>query len=66
MEDKKENEIDIKVNVDKENVEDTLDELNEAVNEMTLPNITIRNNQQVYVTINYYNATHKEYLEEEN
>lgn len=45
------------MNVNKEGVEDTLTELKEAVD--TRPNITIRNNENVYVTINYFNETEK-------
>lgn len=52
-------EIDLDINVNKEQLDDTIDELKE-LNE-TRPNITIRNNQNVYVTINYFNETEKEY-----
>ena len=55
--------IDLKVNVDDEGLEDTVDMLREATD--LLPNITIRNNEQVYVTINYFNTTAKEYYKEE-
>lgn len=54
--------IDLKVNVDDEGLEDTVDMLREATD--LLPNITIRNNEQVYVTINYFNTTAKEYYKE--
>ena len=53
--------IDIKVN--REEVEDTLQELKEAADNK--PNITIRNNKNVYVTINYFNETEKEYSKED-
>ena len=53
--------IDIKVN--REEVEDTLEELKEATD--SKPNITIRNNQNVYVTINNFNETEKEYSKED-
>ena len=59
MEDKN-NELELDVKVNKEEVEDTLDELNEAFNEMNIPNVTIRNNQNVYVTMNYWNRESKE------
>lgn len=55
--------IDFKVNVDDEGLEDTVDMLREAAD--LLPNITIRNNEQVYVTINYFNTTAKEYYKED-
>lgn len=57
--------INLDINVNKEEVEDTLTEIKEATD--TRANITIRNNQNVYVTINNFNETEKEYnsLEEE-
>lgn len=54
--------IDLKVNVDDEGLEDTVDMLREAAD--LLPNITIRNNEQVHVTINYFNTTAAEYYKE--
>lgn len=54
--------IDLKVNVDDEGLEDTIDILKEATE--LLPNITIRNNEQVYVTINNFNTTAKEYYKQ--
>ena len=53
--------IDVKVN--REEVDDTIQELKEACDNK--PNITIRNNNNVYVTMNYYNETEKEYHKEE-
>lgn len=53
--------IDIKVN--REEVDDTLQELKEATDNK--PNITVRNNQNVYITINYFNETEKEYSKED-
>lgn len=53
--------VDIKVN--REEVDDTIQELKEACNDK--PNITIRNNNNVYVTMNYFNETEKEYHKEE-
>ena len=55
--------IDLKVNVDDEGLQDTVDMLKEATE--LLPNITIRNNEQVYVTINNFNTSAKEYYKEE-
>lgn len=53
--------VDIKVN--REEVDDTIQELKEACNDKL--NITIRNNNNVYVTMNYFNETEKEYHKEE-
>lgn len=53
------NTINVDVKVNKEEVEDTITELKEAVD--VRPNITIRNNKNVYVTINYFNETEKEW-----
>lgn len=55
---RKEN-LNIKVNVDDEELQGTVDILRE-IND-TKPNITIRNNENVYVTINNFNETEKEY-----
>ena len=52
---------DVKVN--REEVDDTIQELKEACDNK--PNITIRNNNNVYVTMNYFNETEKEYHKEE-
>ena len=49
----KSGEINLKVNVDKEEVDDAMDDLKELTDNK--PNITIRNNQNVYVTMNYFN-----------
>lgn len=61
MEERVRNEIDLDINVNKEQLDDTIDELKELND--TRPNITIRNNQNVYVTINYFNETEKEYTQ---
>lgn len=53
------NTINVDVKVNKEEVENTITELKEAVD--VRPNITIRNNKNVYVTINYFNETEKEW-----
>lgn len=52
------NTINVDIKVNKEEVEDTITELKEAVD--VRPNITIRNNKNVYVTINYFNETEQE------
>lgn len=59
------NTIDVDVNVNREGLEDTLDELHEACNELNIPNITVRNNQNVYITVNCFNMTHEQYMKEE-
>ena len=53
--------VDIKVN--KEGVDDAVRDLKEACDDR--PNITIRNNNNVYVTMNYYNETEKEHHKED-
>ena len=55
--------INIDVKVNREEVDDTIRELKEACDDK--PNITIRNNNNVYVTMNYFNETEKEYQKEE-
>lgn len=59
-------EINTKITVDTEELEDAVD-LIEKVGERlssVVPNITIRNNQNVYVTINNFNETEKQWAEE--
>lgn len=56
--------IDIDVNINREQVEDAVDELNDAFNKMNMPNVTIRNNQNVYITMNYFNRRHEDYMKE--
>ena len=56
------NAINVDIKVNKEEVEDTITELREAVD--VRPNITIRNNKKVYVTINYFNETEQEWSRE--
>ena len=58
------NSIDIDVNVNREQVEDAVDELNDACKRINMPNVTIRNNQNVYITMNYFNRSHEDYLKE--
>lgn len=50
--------LNVKINVDDEQLQDAADTLEAIVNDR--PNITIRNNDTVNVTINYFNATAKE------
>ena len=59
------NEIKAKISVDTQELEDATDlieEVSERLNSV-VPNITIRNNQNVYVSIYNYNATEKEWSE---
>ena len=56
------NSIDLDINVNKEQLDDTIEELKEIKD--SKPNITIRNNQNVYVTINNFNETEKEYAKD--
>ena len=51
------NDLDINVNVNREQLDDTIEELRELKD--TKPNITIRNNNNVYVTINNFNEPEK-------
>lgn len=51
--------IELDINVNREELDDTIEELRELKD--TKPNITIRNNENVYVTINNFNETEKEY-----
>lgn len=53
------NSIDLDINVNREELDDTIEELKEIKD--SKPNITIRNNQNVYVTINNFNETEKEW-----
>ena len=60
------NEIETKINVDTQELEDASDlieEVGERLNSV-VPNITIRNNQNVYVTIYKFNETEKQYNED--
>lgn len=56
------NSIDLDINVNREQLDDTIEELRELKD--TKPNITIRNNNNVYVTINNFNEPEKEYHKE--
>lgn len=53
------NSVDLDINVNREQLDDTIEELRELKD--TKPNITIRNNQNVYVTINNFNEPEKEW-----
>ena len=55
---KQSGQIDLKINIDDEQLQDTADMLKE-IND-NRPNITVRNNENVYVTINYFNEPAKE------
>ena len=55
--------IDVEVNVDDEKLQDTVEAIRE-VND-SKPNITIRGNENVYVTINNFNVPYKEYYDYE-
>ena len=55
------NEIKAKISVDTEELEDATDLIEEVSERLhsVVPNITIRNNQNVYVSIFNYNETEK-------
>lgn len=48
------------IDVDTEKIQDAADIIHECLN--TVPNITIRNNESVYVTINNFNQTADDYF----
>ena len=56
------NSVDLDINVDRLQVDDTIEELRELTD--TKPNITVRNNQNVYITINNFNEPEKEWSRE--
>ena len=59
------NEIKAKITVDTQELEDATDlieEVGERLNSV-VPNITIRNNSAVYVTINNFNETESQWVE---
>lgn len=61
------NEIKTKITADTQELEDASDlieEVGERLNSV-VPNITIRNNQNVYVTINNFNETERQWTREE-
>ena len=60
-------EIETKIKVDTQELEDASDlieEVGERLNSV-VPNIVIRNNQNVYVTINNFNETEHQWAREE-
>lgn len=58
-------EINTKITVNTEELEDAADLIEEVGERLSsvVPNITIRNNQNVYVTINNFNETEKQWAE---
>ena len=58
----KTNSLDIDINVNREQLDDTIEELRELKD--TKPNITVRNNQNVYITINNFNEPEEEWSRE--
>lgn len=54
------NSTDLDIKVNREQLDDTVEELRELKD--SKPNITIRDNQNVYVTINNFNETEKEWI----
>ena len=59
------NEIKAKITVDTQELEDATDLIEEVGDRLSsaVPNITIRNNQNVYVTINNFNETESQWAE---
>ena len=58
--------LDVKINVDTEELEDATEMIKDFEEHLTrvVPNITIRSNDNVYVTINNFNQTAKEYFDD--
>lgn len=61
------NEIKTKITVDTQELEDATDLIEEVGERLhsVVPNITIRNNQNVYVTINNFNETEGQWARKE-
>lgn len=61
------NEIKTKITVDTQELEDATDLIEEVGERLksVVPNITIRNNQNVYVTINNFNETEGQWARQE-
>lgn len=61
------NEIKTKITVDTQELEDATDLIEEVGERLksVVPNITIRNNQNVYVTINNFNETESQWTRKE-
>ena len=59
------NEIETKISVDTQELEDATDLIEEVGERLhsVVPNIVIRNNQNVYVTINNFNEPEKQWAE---
>ena len=59
------NEIKTKISVDTQELEDATDLIDEVGERLhnVVPNIVIRNNQNVYVTINNFNESEKQWTE---
>lgn len=59
------NEINTKITVDTQELEDARELIEDVSAELrsVVPNITIRNNQSVYVTINNFNETERQWAE---
>ena len=58
-------EINTKITVDTQELEDARDLIEDVSAELrsVVPNITIRNNQNVYVTVNNFNEPEKQWAE---
>lgn len=56
------NSIDLDINVNREQLDDTIEGLRELKD--TKPNITVRNNQNVYIKINNFNEPEEEWSRE--
>ena len=67
MEMKEIEELKTKISVDTEELEDATDLIEEVGERLhsVVPNIVIRNNQNVYVTINNFNEPEKQWAERE-
>jgi hypothetical protein len=61
---KKDRSIELDINVNREQLDETIEELRELKD--VKPNITIRNNQNVYVTINNFNESEKNTVKKRN
>ena len=61
-------EINTKITVDTQELEDAKDLIEDVSAELrsVVPNITIRNNNNVYVTINNFNETERQWAERED
>ena len=61
------NTIDAKITVETQELEDATDLIEEVSERLSsvVPNITIRNNQNVYVTTNNFNETEKQWAKGE-